>query len=187
MTRKGTSQYHWTAKRLELLRSLAGRVPAARIANILGCSYWAVVKAAERLGLSLRCCKIQLVWCSGCANYRSSVNPRTGRCRVCQMRDQLAGREAACVEEYKAMSPTQRATYDREEARRGTRPSSLGPRPQMPASSPMSRYERDRAKATYLLELEAWEYRRLELPYLAAKKRLQRMREKRGTNPRKSF
>lgn len=101
------------------------------------------------------------------------------------MRDQLAGREAACAEELAAMTPGQRAVYARTEAARGTRPSSLGPRPVKRESCPASRYERDRAEAAYLLDLEEWEYRRLKLPYDAAKKRLQRMREICGTNPRK--
>mgnify|MGYP006932207009 FL=1 len=55
----------------------------------------------------------------------------------------------------------------------------------MRASCPVSRYQRERARTDYLLALEAWEHRRLELPYNAAKKRLQRMREVLGENPRK--
>ena len=78
-----------------------------------------------------------------------------------------------------------RQVYDKSEAQRGTRPSSLGPRPRKRESCPVSRFERDRAEAAYLLDLEEWEYRRFKLPYDAAKKRLQRMREVRGTNPRK--
>lgn len=187
MTRTGSEQFKWTTENVERLQNLAGRVPAARIAEILGCSYWSAVKAAERLGLSLRCCRVRLVWCAECASWRSEVEPKTGRCRVCRMREQLAGREAACVEEYAAMTPEQRAVYDANEARRGTRPSSLGPRPRLRESSPLSRHERDRAKAAYLLDLEEWEHRRCRLPYNAAKKRLQRMREVRGTNPRKQM
>lgn len=185
MTGTGSEQFKWTRENVERLRDLAGRVPAVRIAGILGCSYWSAVKAAERLGLSLRCCRVRLVWCAECASWRSEVDRRTGRCRVCRMREQLAGREAACVEEYMAMTPAQRKAYDKEEAKRGTRPSSLGPRPAKRASCPVSRFERDRAESAYLLDLEEWEHRRALLPYNAAKKRLQRMREVRGTNPRK--
>lgn len=102
------------------------------------------------------------------------------------MREQLAGREAACVEVYASMTPRQRAAYDDQEAKRGTRPSSLGPRPKRRESCPVSRYERDKAETAYLLALEEWEHRRLLLPYNAAKTRLKRMREVLGTNPRKS-
>ena len=104
------------------------------------------------------------------------------------MREQLAGREAACVEEHMAMTPGQRAVYEASEAKRGTRPSSLGPRPERRQSSPMSRYERDLTEAAHLLlDLRGWEYAICKLPYDAAKKRLQRMREVRGTNPRKKI
>lgn len=185
MTRRGSGQYRWTPEDVERLRDMAGRVPAARIAAALGCSYWSVVKAAERMCVSLRCCRVRLVWCAECASWRSETDRRTGRCRVCRMREQLAGREAACAEELAAMTPAQRAVYETSEAKRGTRPASLGPRPRKRESCPASRFERDRAEAAYLLDLEDWEYRRLKLPYDAAKKRLQRMREVRGTNPRK--
>ncbi|MCB6311791.1 hypothetical protein [Gordonibacter pamelaeae] len=185
MTRRGSEQFRWTSEEIATLRDMAGRVPATRIAVALGCSYWAVVQAAKRLGLSLRCYVTRLVWCDECAAWRSWVDPRTGRCRVCRMRDQLSGREAACAEELAEMTPAQRAVYDKSEAQRGTRPSSLGPRPRKRESCPVSRFERDRAEAAYLLDLEEWEYRRFKLPYDAAKKRLQRMREVRGTNPRK--
>lgn len=185
MTLRGSAQEPWTTEELVLLRQMAGRLPAARIARVLGRTDGAVRKAAERMGLSLRCCRARLVWCAECASWRSEVDPRTGRCRVCRMREQLAGREAACVEEYAAMTHAQRAAYDAQEARRGTRPSSLGPRPAKRASCPVSRFERDRAESAYLLDLEEWEYRRALLPYNAAKTRLRRMREVTGTNPRK--
>jgi hypothetical protein len=48
-------------------------------------------------------------------------------------------------------------------------------------------YERDKANTEYLLALEEWEYRRLKLPYDAAKTRLRRMRNVTGTNPRKKI
>lgn len=142
--------------------------------------------AASRLGLSLRCRTTRLVLCCECGSYRSAVDKRHGKCRVCRMRDQLQGREWACGEEMARMTPEQRDVYERNESRRGTKPSSLGPRPVLGESCVLSRYERQKAKTAYLLALEEWEYRRLMLPYDAAKKRLQRMREVTGTNPRKS-
>ena len=184
MTRRGSAQRPWTTEEIETLQELAGSIPLARIAEVLGRSGAATAKAAERLGLSTRCIRTRLVWCRECAGWRSSVDA-AGRCRVCRMREQLAGREAACAEVYSRMSPEQRAVYSSSEAKRGTRPSSLEPRPRMRASCPVSRYQRDRVRTDYLLALEAWEHRRLELPYNAAKKRLQRMREVLGENPRK--
>lgn len=177
MTRKGAGQRPWTADELARLAGMAGRLPAARIADALGRSRWAVVKAAKRQGLALRCPVSRLAWCSGCASWRSAVGERDGLCRVCRMERRLAEREAACAAERAAMTTKQRAAYDAAEAKRGTRPSSLGPRPRP--------REGRAARAGYLLALEAWEYRRLKLPYDAAKTRLMRMREARGANPRK--
>ncbi len=167
MTRRGSAQRPWTTEEIETLQELAGSIPLARIAEVLGRSGAATAKAAERLGLSTRRIRTRLVWCRECAGWRSSVDA-AGRCRVCRMREQLAGREAACAEVYSRMSPEQRAVYS-SEAKRGTRPSSLEPRPRMCASCPVSRYQRDRARTDYLLALEAWEHRRLELPYNAAR------------------
>lgn len=184
MTRKGSAQRPWTTDEIDRLRDMAGRLPRRDICRELKRSSGAVKMAAKRLGLSLRCCRTRLVWCDECAGWRSAVD-KNGRCRVCRMREQLAGREAACVEVYASMTPRQRAAYDDQEAKRGTRPSSLGPRPKRRESCPVSRYERDKAETAYLLALEEWEHRRL-LPYNAAKTRLKRMREVLGTNPRKS-
>ena len=141
-----------------------------------------VKKAAGRLGLSLRCYRKKLVWCDECASWRSSLNS-DGRCRVCAIRDGLAGREAACSEAMAAMTPEQRSVYVNSESKRSTK--RYPARPQKRESSPVSRYEQDKAQTGYLLEIEEWEYRRLELPYDAAKTRLRRMREVTGTNPRK--
>lgn len=185
MTRKGSAQRPWTTDEIDRLRDMAGRLPRRDICRELKRSSGAVKMAAKRLGLSLRCCRTRLVWCDECAGWRSAVD-KNGRCRVCRMREQLAGREAACVEVYASMTPRQRAAYDDQETKRGTRPSSLGPRPKRRESCPVSRYERDKAETAYLLALEEWEHRRLLLPYNAAKTRLKRMREVLGTNPRKS-
>lgn len=137
------------------------------------------------MGLSLRCCRTRLVWCDECACWRSAID-LDGRCRVCRMREQLAGREAACAEALAAMTPEQRAVYADSESRRATRSFQPRPKPTKRESCPVSRYERDKAEAAYLIELEEWEYRRLKLPYDAAKTRLRRMREVTGTNPRKN-
>lgn len=184
MTRRGSAQRPWTTAEIDRLRDMAGRIPVREICRQLKRSRKSVEHAAARLGLSLRCCRTRLVWCDECASWRSRLND-DGKCRVCQMRDQLAGREAACVDEYVSMTPEQRAVYDEEESSRGTRPSSLGPRPTMRESCPLSRYQRDKARSDYFLAIEAWEHRRVLLPYNAAKTRLKRMREIRGTNPRK--
>lgn len=184
MTRRGSAQRTWTTAEIDRLRDMAGRIPVREICRQLKRSRKSVEHAAARLGLSLRCCRTRLVWCDECATWRSALD-RDGRCRVCRMREQLAGREAACAEALAAMTPEQRAVYAESEAKRSTRRFPSRPRPAKRESCPMSRYERDKAQAEYLLDLEKWEYRRLKLPYDAAKTRLRRMREVTGTNPRK--
>ena len=175
----------WTTDELEQLKSMAGRLPRREICRSLRRSRKSVQRMAERLGLSLRCYKSQLVWCVECASWRSRISPKTGQCRVCQMRDQLAGREEACAEVWEQMNAEQRAIYSNAEALRSTRTTSLAPRPRKQASCPVSLYQRRKAEERYLLDLEEWEYRRVLLPYNAAKKRLQRMRQHLGQNPRK--
>lgn len=185
MTRNGSSQRPWTTNELEYLRDAAGRLTRREICRTLKRSNGAVKMAAKRLGLSLRCYVQRLVWCDDCATPRSYVDKATGKCRVCSMRDRLAGREAACAEALRAMTPQQRAVYADSEAKRSTRHYPARPRPQKRESCVISRYERAKAEAAYQLNLEEWEYRRAKLPYDAAKTRLRRMREVTNTNPRK--
>lgn len=113
---------------VDRLRDMAGRLPRRDICRELKRSSGAVKMAAKRLGLSLRCCRTRLVWCDECAGWRSAVD-KNGRCRVCRMREQLAGREAAYVEVYASMTPRQRPPTTTRRPSAGTRPSSLGPRP----------------------------------------------------------
>lgn len=185
MTRRGSFQRPWTTDELDRLRDMAGRIPAHAIACGLDRSYWSVVKAAERIDISLRCRIPRLVWCNECATWRSRIDAN-GRCPVCSMREMLAGREAACSRELAAMTLEQRSVYAKQESGRGTRSSSIKARPRKRESCPISRYEREKAEADYLLAIEDWERRRLTLQYNAAKTRLRRMREQVGTNPRKN-
>lgn len=182
MTRRGSAQRPWTTEEIATLQDMAGRLPRREICRELKRSRKSVEHAAARLGLSLRCYVPRLVWCDECATYRSRLDA-DGRCRVCAMRERLAGREAACAEALAAMTPEQRAVYAESESKRATR--RFPPRPNKRACCVVSRYQRDKAEADHLLAIEEWEYRRLKLPYDAAKTRLRRMREVTGTNPRK--
>lgn len=183
MTRKGARQHEWTTDQIAYLRDTAGRIPRREICRELKRSTSSVELKAHRLGLSLRCYKFQLVWCVECASWRTYTDERTGRCKVCTMREQLRGREDACSDALAAMSIEQRLIYEESEAKRATR--RLPKRPQKMASCAISMYERRRTEAIYLIDLEKWEHSCLKLQYDAAKTRLRRMREKTGTNPRK--
>lgn len=183
--RKGSHRHDWTTEELETLRDAAGKLPRREICRMLSRSKKSVERMAERQGLSLRCYRSRLAWCDDCASWRTYVSERTGKCRVCSMRDRISGREDACAEALAAMNPEQRCIYDENEALRQTRRQPSRPAPKKRESCPVSRYERAKADEDYLRSIEQWEYRRLELPYNAAKTRLRRMREVTGTNPRK--
>lgn len=184
MTRKGAVQEDWTTAEIAFLRDAAGRLSRREICFHLKKSHSSVEHQARREGLSLRCYKQALVWCNECASWRSYVNARTGRCKVCKMRIQLHGREVACAETMAIMTPEQRLVYEETESLRETR--EVPKRPVKQESCPVSRYQRKRAEERYLRALEAWEYKCLYLQYDAAKTRLRRMRKKTGTNPRKN-
>lgn len=183
--RKGSRRLDWTTEELETLRDAAGKLPRREICRMLKRSRKSVERMAEKHRLSLRCYRPKLVWCDECASWRSYLNKRTGKCRVCSMQDRLAGREWACAEALESMTPEQRTVYEESESLRQTRRPPAWPKPRKRESCPVSLYERAKAEEDHFRAIEQWEYRRLELPYNAAKTRLRRMREVTGTNPRK--
>lgn len=188
MTRDGTPRRAWTTREVAFLMESAGKLPLRTICRRLGRSERSVESMASKLNrsgarLTLKCWSSKLVWCNECATWRTGIDDKTGRCRVCTMREHLEGREEACALELSMMAPEQRLVYERTEMQRRTR--RILERPKKRESCPMSRYERSKAEERYLIDIEEWEYRTLKLRYDAAKTRLRRMREKTGRNPRK--
>lgn len=176
----------WKSGEIAFLEQKAGEIPLSHLARFLGRSERSVKMMAHRLGLSLRCVRWDLVWCSHCSSWRSAVDIQTGRCRVCREQVKLADAKERCERELRRLSDEQRAGFEDGRRWRGSK-KPLPPKPRMPASSPASAYERKRARRHYLLAMEEWEYQRARRPYNAEKKRLQRIREILGTNPRKKF
>lgn len=189
MTRKGAAQRPWTTDEIAYLIGAAGRIPRRDICRELRRGKRSVESMVRELRLhgvdvTLRCFRPRLVWCDECASWRTCLDARTGKCRVCTMRDRLAGREDACAEALASMDPAARAVYEKSEAKRMTR--KIPQRPVKRESCPVSRYEREKADDAYLRAMEQWEWQCLKLRYDAAKTRLRRMREVTGTNPRKN-
>lgn len=184
MTARGGRQRPWTARERRYLAEHAGAAPLRDLCSALGRSEHSVRHAAARLGLSLRVPAWGLAWCDECACWRSAVDEATGRCPVCEMRERIAGREAACAAELALMDPAQRAAYGECEARRGRR-KRPDPPPPRPDVRGMGAAEAARAERRWHLAEERWELAALRLDYDAAKTRLKRMREKTGRNPRK--
>lgn len=166
------------------MANAAGKLPIESLCEALERTVASVEDAAALHGLSLACDTVQLVWCDRCATWRTSLNTRTGWCRVCSIREQLAGREDACREALTLITAKERALYEKTEAERQTR--KLPPHPVKRFVSPTAQGQRSREEAAYLASVEDWEYRVLKLRYDAAKTRLRRMREKSGSNPRKA-
>lgn len=184
MTRKGWSQCGWTTTEERYLAHAAGSEPLCGICRKLKRSRASVKAKAHRMGVSLRVPVWGMSWCDSCATWRTSLSERTGRCRVCEMRERIAGREAACAEALAAMTPEQRRVYERTESARGSR-KAMPPRPRKPGARAMGRSDAARAEKRWLAEMERWEYLREKRIYDAAKTRLRRMREATGSNPRK--
>lgn len=182
MTRKGSKQQPWTSNEVRYLAEHAGRIPLRDICHTLRRSNMSVKKMARRLSLSLRVPVWGLVWCDECACWRTTLN-KDGQCRVCDMQNRLAGREAACADTLALMTIAQRSVYEESESKRASR--RMLPRPKRAHTESMGYFEASKADRDWYVAIERWEYARLKLQYDAAKTRLRRMREVTGTNPRK--
>lgn len=185
MTRKGAKQQAWTTAEEQYLRDNAGRMSRREICRQLKRSSRSIETKARRLGVSLRCYSRKLEWCTECATWRSTVSPRTGRCRVCEKREMLAKSEDRVSEAFQLLSIEQRAIYAAEEAGRGRRR-----QPRKPIKQPStagSLYARSKSQELYMRDIERWEIRCLDLQINANKTRLKRIRNKLGINPRKKF
>lgn len=181
--RKGSKRQNWTLGEIRFLKASAGKIPQEEIQRTLGRSAKAVDHMASRLGLSLRFYASSLVWCPRCATWRTSLNARTGDCPVCAKREQLLRGEWRISQSLKKLDEAQRATYLTQETRRGSR--SIPYKPTRKFFHHQNAYQAAKAEETYLIEIEKWEIRCLELRINADKKRLERIRAKNGDNPRR--
>lgn len=186
MTRKGSLQNDWTSSEVAYLRRYAGKVPRRELQYTLKRSASSIEHMARRLGLSLRVPIWHLNWCNECANWRSYISPKTGRCKVCQVRSNLAKEEARCVEVYQRMSLVQRVVYDESEVIRGRR-KQYTQAPKAPSLQGLSAYQASKAQQVYCLELEAYQLESVQGRYDACRKRLERMRAVLKENPRKKI
>lgn len=183
MMRKGSAARPWTTSEARYLATHAGRVPRREICRTLRRSSMSVKKKAARLGLSLRVPAWKMQWCDECATWRTRLNAQ-GRCPVCQKRANVAAEESRCADEMAAMTPGQRRSFEAAETRRG-RVKPHAPTPKRRREDGMGPFAASKAEQEWLAAVEAWELERLAKEYDASKQRLRRMREARGTNPRK--
>lgn len=173
--RAGQRLRPWTSAEERRLREMAGRVPRRRIAWELKRGNEAVRQKAKRMGLSLRCWEPRCAeTCPRCGAARSRIRP-CGACRPCELRDLIARAEAETADVLAKLPHGARAVYLRTEGRLQSAPP---PRPPEPRCEGMSAYRAAKARDEWLLELEAWEVKRLTRQLKAKRRRLERMREK---------
>lgn len=181
VSRKGENRQPWTTSDVRYLRENAGRVPLEDIARHLKRSQQAVRIRASLLGTSVRCYRRKLVWCDQCATWRTALDA-DGRCPICRLRDQLQAVEARISDELRAAPEDVRELYARTESLR----TSAVKRVPMGEWREGSEYDRQRVQEEYMRNVEEAERATLQRMVDACKTRLKRIREKRGTNPRKN-
>jgi len=109
----------WTTAEEDALAALAGTVPPAEIAGVLGRSVGAVRVKASRMGVSLRY-RQGPVWCDGCATWRTEVDA-DGLCPVCRMRERVAAHRERYAEAVAKADMEAVKEREREELARETR------------------------------------------------------------------
>ena len=161
----------------------AGLRSVDSIAERIGRSAEDVDTAAFLLGLDTGLACPDLVWCDECMEWRTSVN-RDGRCPVCQKRENIRRERERCSEALAAMTPEQRAGYERREAARHVPMAKSRPYPALTMPEAATRRERAALAAFQAVAVEAWEIEALKREYDSEKQRLKRMRQTLGTNLR---
>ena len=180
VSRTGEHHTPWTTSDIRYLRENAGHVPIAELARHLKRSQQAIRSRACILGVSIRCYRRTMVWCDQCATWRTALDS-DGRCPICRLRDQLQAVEGRISDELQAAPEDVRELYARTESLRASAVKSVP----MGEWQEGSEYDRQRVQEVYLRNVEEAERATLQRMVDACKTRLKRIREKRGTNPRK--
>ena len=180
VSRTGEHHTPWATSDIRYLRENAGHVPIAELARHLKRSQQAIRSRACILGVSIRCYRRTRVWCDQCATWRTALDS-DGRCPICRLRDQLQAVEGRISDELQAAPEDVRELYARTESLRASAVKSVP----MGEWREGSEYDRMRVQEVYLRNVEEAERATLQRMVDACKTRLKRIREKRGTNPRK--
>lgn len=131
----------------------------------------------------IRCAPRGMFWCARCATWRSELRPDSGWCEVCVRRERLTDYEWRCAEAMEIMSDEDRFVYENTEAKRAPRKTILCP--SIAAVREMAREKGVPFEVEWARAEEEYCLKCVNRDMNALKKRLSRMREKTGTNPRK--
>lgn len=183
--RMGGKRIDWTLDEVAYLLDSAGRVPLREICRHLRRSSESVRHMARRLreqghAISLRHFEPRTAICPSCGRSSATARDpqnRTGICRPCQLRRQLASIESQTAGLMGRLPAEERATYEQTEAETGAR--TYEPRPRAPRlDATATYYQRMRAEESHDIALEQWETRRMEREVKAAQKRKERIARK---------
>lgn len=177
--RKGARRIDWTVAEERFLAANAGKMPKRDICQMLRRSSAAVrMKAADmrRNGedVCLRYHRTELEACPCCGRLSATIG-KEGMCEPCRRRDQLAAIQARIADLMPLLSPEDRDTYERTEAKLESR---ADPLPEPPDTGGMSEYRRARAEEAWAMAVEACVARNLERRVKAAQKRKERIERK---------
>lgn len=175
----GRRHHWWSTADIEFIRESAGRVPERQIRKELRVSREALRAAVRKMraageDVDLRCHQSALVMCPECGARRSTFG-RGGICVPCARRRQLAAIEGRAARLLAMLPPDERGAYADTEAERETLP---GPKPVMPPTAGMTRYEREVAEDRYDRAMERWSADYWSRRCRAAQKRKERISEK---------
>lgn len=177
--RRGARRSEWSTADVRYLTENAGLIPRREICLHLRRSTESVKQKAKHLRMQgipvdLRCFRSKLEPCPKCGNLSATLD-RTGFCKPCRQRDQLATIHYRISELLQRLPVSERDTYMNTEAETE---SARHIKPKPPRTQGMSAYARARAKEQYATDIEAWESANLLRQIKAAQKRKERIEKK---------
>lgn len=161
----------WNSREIAFLRENAGKLTRRELQYALKRSDASIEHQARRMGISLRVPTWRLKWCVECANWRTELNDKTGRCKVCTTKHHLNNTKSKCVALYAHLNAEQKNAF------RETRETFHEPKPKLGTLAGMTPFQESKRRQAYLRRLEEWEYRRVNMQYQTERKRLERLRK----------
>ncbi|NGM17744.1 hypothetical protein GMI70_07030 [Eggerthellaceae bacterium zg-893] len=164
---------------VQFLAANAGKMPKRDICQMLKRSSASVKMKAAALrkagvDVCLRCYRPTLEPCPSCGRPSASIDA-SGMCEPCRRRDQLAAIHARIADLLPLLPPEERDTYERTEAKVGSK---RDPLPEAPDTAGMTAYRRAYAEEAHAVAVEACVSANLRREVKAAQKRKERIEKK---------
>ena len=177
--RKGSKRNDWTVSEEQFLIANAGKMPKRDICQMLKRSSASVKMKAVALrkkgvDICLRYYRPTLEPCPACGKPSASID-RSGMCEPCRRHDQLAAIHARIADLLPLLTPEERDTYERTEAKVESK---SDPLPEAPDTTGMTAYQRAYAEEAHAIAVEACVFGNLRREIKAAQKRKERIEKK---------